>query len=101
MMTVRNNDELKLFLDTIDQCEEVILITPDRMEYNLNDLPFTYNERSLDAIFLPALHKLCKGVIMTEVRVTRKIKDEDNQTIESNGHVDYWCIYNGYSYAER
>ena len=38
MMTVRNNDELKLFLDTIDQCEEVILITPDRMEYNLNDL---------------------------------------------------------------
>ena len=67
--------------------------------YDLNDLPFTYNERSLDAIFLPALHKLCKGVIMTEVRVTRKIKDEDNQTIESNGHVDYWCIYNGYSYA--
>ena len=38
MMTVRNNDELKLFLDTIDQCEEVILITPDRTEYNLNDL---------------------------------------------------------------
>ncbi len=38
MMTVRNNDELKLFLDTIDQCEEVILVTPDRMEYNLKDL---------------------------------------------------------------
>ena len=38
MMTVRNNDELKLFLDTIDQCKEVILVTPDRMEYNLNDL---------------------------------------------------------------
>ncbi len=38
MMTVRNNDELKLFLDTIEQCEEVILITPDRMEYNLKDL---------------------------------------------------------------
>ena len=38
MMTVRNNDELKLFLDTVDQCEEVILVTPDRMEYNLKDL---------------------------------------------------------------
>ena len=38
MMTIRNNDELKLFLDTIDQCKEVILITPDRKEYNLNDL---------------------------------------------------------------
>lgn len=38
MMTVRNNNELKLFLDTVDQCEDVILVTPDRMEYNLKDL---------------------------------------------------------------
>ncbi len=38
MMTVRNDEELKLFLDTVDQCEDVILVTPDRMEYNLKDL---------------------------------------------------------------
>ena len=38
MLTVRNNEELKLFLDTVDQCEDVILVTPDGMEYNLKDL---------------------------------------------------------------
>ena len=38
MLTVRNNEELKLFLDTVDQCEDVILVTPDDMEYNLKDL---------------------------------------------------------------
>ena len=67
--------------------------------YALKDMPYTYNERSLDAIFLPALYKLCKGLLMTEVQVTRKKKDFDNQTVESIGHVDYWCIYKGYSYA--
>ncbi|MCR5138173.1 MAG: hypothetical protein K6C12_13990 [Oscillospiraceae bacterium] len=38
MMTVRNDEELKLFLDTVDQCEDVILVTPDGMEYDLKDL---------------------------------------------------------------
>ena len=38
MMTVRNNDELKLFLDTIDQCEKVMSseVSPELEVYARN-----------------------------------------------------------------
>lgn len=65
--------------------------------YDFCDLPYDYKERQLDAVLAPAIYKLCKGYIMTEIPVTRKKKDDDDQKIESSGRGDYWCIYKGYT----
>lgn len=71
----------------------------DNKKYGFHDLPYTYRERQLDAILLPALSKICKGLVMTELPVVRKIKDEESRDMESMGRTDYWCIYRDYSFV--
>ena len=71
----------------------------DNTRYGFHDLPYTYRERQLDAVLLPALSKICQGLVMTELPVIRKIKDEELRQTESSGRADYWCIYKDYSFV--
>ena len=66
-------------------------------KYGFNDYPFTYSERQLDSILLPELFRLCKGYVFAEYPVTRNSKEYHSDN--SKGRVDYWCIYNGYSFV--
>lgn len=70
-------------------------------KYNLACMPYNTNERGMDAVVLPALAKLCGGLVMTEVptiRKARKCKGEDAPNVH-NGRIDYWCIYKGYTFV--
>ncbi|MBR4810974.1 MAG: hypothetical protein IK039_04350 [Bacteroidaceae bacterium] len=61
--------------------------------------PYLYTERRLDSILLPALSKLCNGLVLTEMPVTRVSYDENHQKKKSSGRVDYWCIYKDYTFV--
>ena len=63
------------------------------------DLPYTYSERSLDSILLPALSKLCKSQVLVEYPVTRRDTSRYDENEESSGRIDYWCIYKEYSFV--
>ena len=56
--------------------------------------PYTFGERQLDSIFLPALADLCHGKVLTEYPVNRVVKHVDGNE-ESTGRVDYLCVYKG------
>ena len=58
------------------------------------DLPYTYTERRLDSVLLPTLSKMCNSIVLTEYPVNRT-QQEDS----SVGRIDYWCIYEGYSFV--
>lgn len=69
--------------------------------YNNYLMPYEQNERAMDAVILPALARLCNGMVMTELRVNRKEKLKYNgrsETQNTIGRTDYWCIYKGYSF---
>ncbi|MBQ3676766.1 MAG: hypothetical protein II926_05305 [Bacteroidales bacterium] len=71
-------------------------------KFDFVDYPFAYRERQLDSLMLPALSKLCKGIVIAEYPVERqyKLDDDKRQDIyKSSGRVDYWCIYKGYSFV--
>lgn len=58
------------------------------------DLPYHHNERGMDCVVLPALSKICNGLVMTEAPVRRKTTES-----EVSGRLDYWCMYKGYSFC--
>lgn len=58
------------------------------------DLPYIYSERRLDSVLLPALSKICDSFVLTELPVERQKQGET-----SIGRVDYWCIYEGYTFV--
>jgi len=58
------------------------------------DLPYAYTERRLDSVLLPTLSKMCNSIVLTEYPVNRN-QQEDS----SVGRIDYWCIYEGYSFV--
>lgn len=62
------------------------------------DLPYTYSERSLDSILLPALSKLCKSKVLVEYPAKRRDTGRYEETNETSGRIDYWCIYKEYSF---
>ena len=78
-----------------EMAKHCTLFNNDR--YQFHDLPYSYRERQLDGVLLPALHKLCHGLVMTEIPLDRKERDEDFQLYKSKGRGDYWCIYKEYS----
>lgn len=63
------------------------------------DLPFTYRERQLDSILLPALSKLCDSKVFVELPAIRQCSNRRFQVDESSGRIDYWCIYKNYSFV--
>lgn len=63
------------------------------------DLPYTYSERRLDCVLLPTLSKLCKTKVLVEVPAIRQCANRRFQVDESNGRIDYWCIYKNYSFV--
>ncbi len=63
-----------------------------------SDLPYTYSERPLDAVFLPVLSKLCNSMVMVEVPATRQCDNKRFLVEKASGRIDYWCIYKGYSF---
>lgn len=62
------------------------------------DLPYTYSERRLDSVLLPALSKLCETKVLVEYPTTRQCANRRFQVDESSGRIDYWCIYKNYSF---
>jgi hypothetical protein len=63
------------------------------------DLPYTYTERRLDSVLLPALSKLCCNKVLVEVPAVRECSNRRFQVDESSVRIDYWCIYKSYSFV--
>lgn len=63
-------------------------------KYDFFDLPYIYSERRLDSVLLPALSKICDYIVLTELPIERQKQGEI-----SSGRVDYWCIYEGYTFV--
>ena len=64
-----------------------------------SDLPYTYSERRLDSVLLPALSKLCDARVLVEVPAVRQCANRRFQVDKSSGRIDYWCIYKDYSFV--
>ena len=64
------------------------------------DLPYSYTERRMDSVLLPALSKICDSLVMTEAPAYRHFHSS-NKFVgnDSYGRIDYWCIYKGYSFV--
>ncbi len=63
------------------------------------DLPYTYRERQLDSVLLPALSKICNSMVFAELPVKRECNNRHFNIEESSGRLDYWCIYKGYRFV--
>lgn len=63
------------------------------------DLPYTYSERRLDSVLLPALSMLCNTKVLVEIPATRQCSNRRFKVNESSGRIDYWCIYRDYSFV--
>ena len=63
------------------------------------DLPYTYSERRIDSILLPALSKLCQSMVLVELPAHRYCSNKRFEVNDSSGRIDYWCIYKGYSFV--
>lgn len=63
------------------------------------DLPYTYSERRLDSVLLPALSKLCDSKVLVEIPAIRQCSNRRFKVDESSGRIDYWCIYKNYSFV--
>lgn len=59
------------------------------------DMPYSYSERSLDSVLLPALSKLCNYMVWVEYPTERKLRGK----APKNGRIDYVCIYQGYTFV--
>lgn len=68
-----------------------------RPDMNAAYMPYYFSERRLDTAILPALSKICDGVVLTELPVVR---EESGEVVGSgHGRLDYWCIYRGYTFV--
>ena len=63
------------------------------------DLPYTYSERRIDCVLLPALSKLSHSMVLVELPAHRHCSNRKFKVNDSNGRIDYWCIYKGYSFV--
>lgn len=71
----------------------------DSSKYNLVESPFIYRERQLDSVVLPQMATMTKGMVIAEYPVDRHSKSKRMGEYDSKGRIDYWCIYQGYSFA--
>lgn len=63
------------------------------------DLPYTYRERQLDSVLLPALSKLCNSMVFAELPVNRECNNRRFHVEKSSGRLDYWCLYKDFSFV--
>ena len=63
------------------------------------DLPYTYSERRLDSVLLPALVKLCDYKVLVEFPTTRQSTKRHYVDEDTRGSIDYWCVYKDYSFV--
>lgn len=109
-----NKYGLTFFETSTDSEEESYLIAKELIEklfFNMSklctkfcndffvDLPYTYRERQLDCVILPALAKLCNSMVFTELPSKRFCNNRHFQVDEYNGWIDYWCLYKNYSFV--
>lgn len=60
--------------------------------------PFLFSERRFDSVILPALFKICDGVVLNEVPVQRVDKEKSEVVGSGHGRNDFWCIFKGYTF---
>ncbi len=63
------------------------------------DLPYIFTERTLDAVIVPVLSNLCDSIVLTELPTHRYSKKKNYEVDESQGRIDYWCIYQNYTFV--
>ena len=68
-----------------------------RPKINAINMPYYYTERRLDTVVLPAISKICDGVVLTELPVIREVSGEAIGSCI--GRADYWCIFRGYTFV--
>ena len=68
-------------------------------KYDFVDFPFTYRERQLDSLILPCISFLCNGIAIAEYPVSRNCKHDDGEKYDTQGRIDYWCIYKGFTFV--
>lgn len=66
-------------------------------KYDIYEPPFVFRERQLDTLIMPVLASLCKGLAFAEYPMTRNSKKKGLEIENSQGRIDYWCIYKDYS----
>ena len=66
-------------------------------KYEIYEPPFVFRERQLDTLIMPVLSTLCKGLAFAEYPMTRNSKKKGLEIEDSQGRIDYWCIYKDYS----
>lgn len=66
-------------------------------KYNFYEPPFLFRERQLDTLIMPVLNSLCKGLAFAEYPMTRNSRMKGLEIEDSQGRIDYWCIYKDYS----
>ena len=62
-------------------------------KYEIYEPPFVFRERQLDTLIMPVLSTLCKGLAFAEYPMTRNSKKKGLEIEDSQGRIDYWCIY--------
>ncbi len=67
-------------------------------KYGIIEYPFLFRERQLDSVVLPVISTLCKGLVIAEYPIVRDSNMKGFEKDDSNGRVDYWCIYKEYSF---
>ena len=68
-----------------------------RPDIEADNLPYMHTEMRWDSVVLPALSKICDGLVLTELPVDRKESKADENV--HKGRIDYWCVYGGYSFV--
>ena len=63
------------------------------------DLPYSFSERTLDGVIVPVLSKLCDSIVLTELPTHRYSKKKNYEVEDSDGRIDYWCIYQNYTFV--
>lgn len=66
-------------------------------KYDIYEPPFIFRERQLDSLIMPVLASLCKGLAFAEYPMIRNSRKKGLEIENSQGRIDYWCIYKDYS----
>ena len=67
--------------------------------YNLSDVPYLYGEQQLSSLIMPTLSNICNGYVIAEIPTLRISSLKNHEKYNSSGRIDYWCIYNNYSFV--
>lgn len=62
-------------------------------KYDIYEPPFVFRECQLDTLIMPVLASLCKGLAFAEYPMTRNSNKKGLEIENSQGRIDYWCIY--------